>query len=282
METPLLTDVLHYVIIELDKIILHRGIGSVLLELESLMGHVVIYETLHFTTSKGLVGLKPSDYPILSGLPGDVTGDVGDLPLLKLLRHVGGFALLWASHYRLVTAPYSSLLLSESEGSRDAQVILDQVIANRPSNKFNLPPSSSKSDHPFYNHHNLVTDSTSAVAAANSFHGFASLDSVFLNSFIPIDKRGSSTLRKLWTTALGCLKRRIENKPGGTYGHPGSYLVFVFDRASESLRSVVSFRRTRRKALHHAGAAFQFRIISEITKLGFGISQLEGLGFERL
>jgi hypothetical protein len=126
MTTPLMTDNFQGILDCLDIIISRSSLASILLELESLLGHLTIYETLHHTSSSGMVGLVQTDYPPRPQF-GSAAVVVDDLPLLSLIEKVGGFALLLACHFRGISSPYATLILPSSS-SRDATTIIVRVL----------------------------------------------------------------------------------------------------------------------------------------------------------
>jgi hypothetical protein len=95
MSTPLMNDQFEGILQFIDRLIRHRGLESLLLEVESLFGFVTIYETMIFTSSSGVIGLLAKDYPPPPQNQSISMESVADdLPLLSLLEKIGGFALL--------------------------------------------------------------------------------------------------------------------------------------------------------------------------------------------
>jgi len=280
METPLLADQFHWILLHLDTLIRIRGVHSLLLELESLLGHLPIYETLNLTSSSGLCGLVADDYPAPPQSGGDAPASVDDeLPLLSLLEKVGGFALLWACHYRGITAPYTALLLPESSTSRDSSTILCHIKRMRPSTTFAAPLGGKHAQRfrSCYNNQKSGPDFSMVKGSKPEENAFASLDEAFIMSMTLIGERGRVNVRKLWTVKVLKFKDTVTKNPAGKHEHPGSYFMFLFERALVCLRSLTAWRRQNRLAHNREAIRFHSDVLFRIEDLGYSRTQLVGI-----
>ena len=248
------------------------------------MGRYTIYATLHLTSSSGLAGLLPEDYPKRNLRPGDYPPESTDeLPLLTLLDKVGGFALLLAMHHRGITSPYSTLRLDETPNSdsRKAETILAHIAKHRPKNFFALPSQTSSSARSnfknFFGNERLGEDFSMGEDSHLAKYNHALQDDNFLNALLPVCKRSKATFRKLWSNKVGQFRKKVGQNLEGSYSNPGSYFMFLFERSTDCLTTHASVRRLRRLELTEESVTFQHAVLLGVLGLGFSTAQLGGL-----